>query len=759
MNTTRQAMHNLHKNLGEKDQHPSIPFEELVKILTTKPERVLRNIFQVFHDMVRASVTEEVDEYLDDPESIHYVNYDCSRLFVEDADHPFFADRLFANRFINHVDALRLGAQQNKIYIFEGPHGSGKSTFFNILLKKFEEYVNTSEGMMYETVWRFNRKEMNRMDMGSNHLAERLAQLIKSSEEAKGKQPASPVETNNNYIDDFIEVGCPSHDNPLLIIPKHYRRRFFDDVFANDEFKWKLFTEKEYEWVFQDDACTICRSLYQALLHKYKNPLRVLGRLYVRPYYFSRRLGEGISVFNPGDPPIRQNVQTNTLLQRSINNYFAGSNRVKYIYSTYAKTNNGIYALMDVKSHNTDRLIELHNIISEGVHKVEEIEENVNSLLFALMNPEDKKNIEKSQSFSDRIEYIQIPYILDIKTEVEIYKNVFGRHIEQSFLPIVLYNFARVIVASRLALKSASMSEWISKPEKYRLYCDKDLLLLKMELFIGFIPSWLDEEDRRRLTAKRRRNIIAESEAEGRVGFSGRDSIAIFNEFITTYAKSDTLINMSMLCKFFYSYLKKSDVKLPVGFLEALLKMYDYRILQQVKEALYYYNEEKINKDIMNYIFAINFDIGAEELCKFTGDNLKISEDFLTDLEVKLIADAKVNKTFRQDTQKEYTSTTLTQEMMRDGRELDETKLFNSLRKRYIHNLKEKVLEPFQKNENFRRAIKDFQKEDFKTYDKKIQNDVRFLMENLGQKYGYTHQGAKEVCIYVIDNDLARRFS
>ena len=61
-----------------------------------------------------------------DPESINYLNYDCSRLFVEGSDRPFFADRLFANRLIRHVESLLVGDQQNKIYIFDGPHGSGK---------------------------------------------------------------------------------------------------------------------------------------------------------------------------------------------------------------------------------------------------------------------------------------------------------------------------------------------------------------------------------------------------------------------------------------------------------------------------------------------------------------------------------------------------------------------------------------------------------------------------------------------------------
>lgn len=142
--------------------------------MVVNPQRLLRNVFQVFNDMVQDYVGAGVDEYSGDPESINYVNYDCSRLFVENTDRPFFADRLFANRLINHVDALKIGAQQNKIYIFEGPHGSGKSTFLNNLLKKFEEYANTPEGNRYEVVWRLNRKMIHH-----NAMIERILSLKK----------------------------------------------------------------------------------------------------------------------------------------------------------------------------------------------------------------------------------------------------------------------------------------------------------------------------------------------------------------------------------------------------------------------------------------------------------------------------------------------------------------------------------------------------------------------------------------------------
>jgi predicted Ser/Thr protein kinase len=727
--------------------------------------------------MVKAYVGRGVDEYSDDPESIQYVNYDCSKLFVEGSDYPFFADRLFANRLVKVAEALKRGAQQNKIYIFEGPPGCGKSTFLNNLLMKFEEYANTEAGMRYETVWRFDRNILGSFTDYQDHpIFEKLSRLIDESSDnpAKSDPAGNRAESGNvspGYFDDsympylaedFIEVPCPSHDNPILIIPKAHRREFFDDLFKNDEFKWNLSTEKEYEWVFKDNPCTICSSLYEALLCRLKDPKKVYEMLYARPYRFNRRLGEGISVFNPGDKTLRQNVLTNPILQNRINRLLKDSNEVKYIFSQYAKTNNGVYALMDVKSHNTERLIELHNIISEGVHKVDDIEESVESLLLAVMNPEDQKNIEGFQSFLDRIEYINIPYVMDLSTEVEIYRNIFGKHIDGHFLPRVLHNFARVIISTRLNTKSEAMLEWIGDPEKYRLYCDENLQLLKMEIYTGYIPKWLKEKDRKRLKAKRRRKIIAESEKEGRHGISGRDSIKMFNKFFSAYTKKNKLINMSDLCKFFSNLGKDHKSTIPQGFLDSLLRMYDYTILQEVKESLYYYNEEQIAREIQNYLFAINFEIGSVETCTYTGEKLEITEELLEAIEKRLLGN-KVDKNqrlvFREETQKEYTTNTLTQEIIVEGLPMTETKIFVDMRDRYVYNLKEKVLDPFLENENFRRAIKDYDAEDFKTYDKRIRDDVTYLINNLCEKYRYSELGAKEVCIYVIDNDLAKKFA
>lgn len=761
MSNVDRAIKHLNRKISEREHNQTVPFDEFLNILTLNPNGIVRNVFQCFHDMIRNYVGEGRDEYPDDPESINYVSYDCRNLFVKNTDRPFFADRLFANRLINHVDSMRGSSRQNKIYIFEGPPGSGKSTFLNNLLLKFEEYANSDAGMRYETVWRLDRRilaQINETQLSS--FVDKLSNLLDEYE--LGQAELNEMKNTLHRTGDYVEIACPSHDNPLLLIPKPDRRLFFDDLFQNDEFKWKLFTNKEYEWVFSETPCTICSTIHEALIHRLPNSMDIYKMIYARPYRFNRRLGEGITVFNPGDKPTKQNIKTNEQLQRKIDTLLGDSNAVKYLYSNFAKTNNGIYALMDVKSHNAERLLDLHNIISEGIHKVEDVEENVRSLFIALMNPEDEKTIEGFQSFSDRIEYINIPYVMDLNTEVEIYRNTFGKHIDESFIPRVLHNFARAVISTRMKIKSDALLEWIGDPMRYGQYCDENLQILKMEIYTGYIPNWVSDEDRKRLTAKRRRRIIDESEFEGVTGFSGRDSIRIFSEFYAAYARKDELISMSALTSFFTKWRRDLYDMLPEGFLNSLLRNYNYTVLQEVKESLYYYNEEQIARDLLNYMFAVNFEMGSVAVCRFTGDKLQISEELLRNIEKQLIGtspEETARLQFRRETQKEYAGRTLTQEIMAEGMDPRDTGLYKILHDRYVNSLKEKVLDPFLDNPNFRRAIKDFDTRAFKTYDKRIRDDVSFLINNLcGAKFHYTKQSAKEVCVYVIDNDLARKF-
>jgi len=683
MSNQKSALEFLKAELEKQERKDVFDFVEYLELVKQNPRRILRNIFQLFYDMVKTYVGEGVDEYPDDPESIGFVKYDCSKLFVEGADTPFLPDRLFANRFVRHVEGLKKGVQQNQIHVYYGPSGCGKSTFLNNLLRTFEEYTKTEEGRSFEIFWELDEA------------------ILTDGREGTHQK---------------LFVPCPSHDYPILIIPKHYRVEFLKNLLpdsTDDEraIKYSILNEKEYEWIFRNEVCTICKSIFWSLYEKLGSIDQVFHMVKVRPYKFDRRLGQGINVFNPGDRPVFGmghegqvgTFFTNNYIQERLDKIF-GANAVRYIFSPLAKTNNGIYVLMDVKLHNQERLLELHNVISEGIHKVNDIEEPISSLFIALMNPEDKSLIEekKMESFRGRMKENKILFVLEPMTEVNIWKIIFGNSITERFLPRVLENFARVIVASRMKKESPpSLREWIPDLKKYNRYCDENGLLLRMELYSGTIPDWLSEEDRKKFTAPVRKALIAEGTNEGDFGLDGRSSIELFGEFFSRYGKRQSLINMDNVVEFFKHGISKEerDKHIPKSFLGSLVNSYDYAVLNEVKESLYFYNTTQIKKDILNYLCAVNYEVGDIVKCKYTLEEFEVTIDFLKMMASRLtgrtMADNEALQ-FAQYIQKKYIVV-----VSREGDNITETEFYRDLLNAYTKNLKEKVLEPFVGNPEF----------------------------------------------------------
>ncbi len=744
------ALINIGSRLRDKERFRPFTFNDFLYSATRNPVLTFRDVFQLFYDMINYYIPEGVDEYEITEDTAGFMHYNVTRLFVEGCRNPFFADRLFANRIMNLANAFKQRSQLNYIYLFEGPPGSGKSTFLNNLLQRFEEFTMLPEGIMYETFWSINLEKLGLARDQIMLLPEQGIKTTISPGPAKDEHIAEPAPIRKS-----LEIACPNHDHPILQIPKEYRMKFLEELIPDDKFKQRLFNSKEYEWVLRDKPCTVCKTIYDTLTEKLDDPLEVLSMLNVRRMRFNRQLGEGITIFNPGDQIIREPVsdssfqnQISTLLQ---------TDSVRYIYSSLAKSNNGIYALMDIKENNIQRLKNLHGVISDRVHKVEFVEEYVKSLFMGLVNPEDKVHYEGVKSFQDRIITVKIPYILDYKTEVAIYKNKFGDGIEQAFLPGVLENFTKIIISTRMDPETKAIKRWIPDPGKYANYTDSNLFLLKMEVYTGKIPVWIDDEDLRGFNKDVRKEILIDSETEGQTGISGRQSINIFNAFYNTYTREGKLITMQNVKAFMMKHLSSFGASLPSGFLESLEKLYHYQVLQKVKESIYDYNEPQISRDILNYLYAINFEPGSSIISPYTNDAIEVTEGYFQAFEVSVTGqkpDDDKLKVFRSEQQRIWAGTTLAREIRVMGIDIKETTQYKSLFERLIRNLKENALTPFITNENFRRAIIDYGTPSFKMYDNRLRKDVNFLIQNLKIKFGYTESGAKQICVYLIDHGL-----
>ncbi len=743
----------LDNRLGKKEERMVIPFEEFLSKAIENPHLIFRNVFQLFSDMIYHYITED-DEYQNDPENINYKTINCDRLLVNDTDTPFFADLPLANRLLHLAEAFKAGSQQNKMYVFIGPHGSGKSTFLNNLLWRLQEYTHLPEGIMYETIWQFD-EEM---------LAPVLSDVMKAALDEYYKKNKGNYHKGQKQL---LKVPCPNHDHPILLIPREHRREILENMLSG-EMRIKIFNKKEYEWVFQEDPCTICQSFFQALQDRLEFPSEVYKAVYARRYYFNRRFGNGISIFNPGDREPEKFVSSNEAIQHELDIHFRDSSLVKYVFSRFAKTNNGVFAIMDVKGYNEKRFLDLHGIISEGVHKIEDIEENVNSLFIAVMNPEDKEDIKMHESFKDRIKEINVNYNLNYHEEVKIYFHSFGSQIRNRFLPTVLDNFAKIIISSRLQLSSEALKNWIPEPGKYKKYCDDHLLLLKLSVYNNKIPRWLSQEDYNSFTKTLRRKLIAESETEGRTGFSGRESVAIFDEFYNSakkkYAESEegktkVLITMDEVKEFFLKNRAYND-RVPKGFIDSIIRLYDYDIIQQIKESLFHENEERISKDIQNYLFAANYDMGEFITSPYTGEIIEVSDNFFNIVEQHLFRKTvKLSERKQRRDEIAYKFTTNLQEMDAGGSEIADTGVYKDLYELYMKNLRENIIQPFIKYAAFENAIKVFDTAKFEVFDTRTRDEVIFLIKNLMSKFGYSEDGARQVCLYALHNHIPEKFT
>ena len=140
---------------------------EYLALLNDRPERLLRDIFTLVHDMVRHYVVETPREDPQRPDALTSRHYDFHRLFVKGSDNPYFADPLFSRRFMELIDSFNTVPDWHKIYFFEGPPGSGKSTFLKNFLYRFERYMQTDQGEYYETLWRIDRARLVEADQPS----------------------------------------------------------------------------------------------------------------------------------------------------------------------------------------------------------------------------------------------------------------------------------------------------------------------------------------------------------------------------------------------------------------------------------------------------------------------------------------------------------------------------------------------------------------------------------------------------------------
>jgi len=73
MSDIKEILKDLNNSLKEEEIQVKIGFSDYLERLAERPRYLLRDIFQLVHDMVLFYVPPGVDEFPDDPESVNYM--------------------------------------------------------------------------------------------------------------------------------------------------------------------------------------------------------------------------------------------------------------------------------------------------------------------------------------------------------------------------------------------------------------------------------------------------------------------------------------------------------------------------------------------------------------------------------------------------------------------------------------------------------------------------------------------------------------
>jgi serine protein kinase len=415
----------------------------------------------------------------------------------------------------------------------------------------------------------------------------------------------------------FAIEGCPMHEEPLHLIPKHLRREF----------------EKMLGVSIEGDLCPVCN---YRLEEEYGGRYEEVP---VKTVKFSKRGRVGIGVVPPVDP---NNQDTSVLIGSEdiskLDLYSEGDPRVLDLNGALNVANRGICEFIEVFKNDTEYL---HAMITATQEKVIPAPGRhgmvyVDTVIAAHSNEAEWQRFRSdhtNEAILDRIVVIKVPYNLQLSQEVKIYQKIiqnsdFRAHVAPHTLELV----AMFAVLSRL--------EPTAK-------CD---LLTKLKIYDG------EEVVEKGRTKKIDINELKEdAKREGMDGISTRFSLKALDNALSDHVDA-RCINPITVREALVSMVREADFPDDIRkqYLELLQntlhKEYLELLEKEITKAFVYSYSEQAESLFQNYLdHAEAFVNKAKVRDSNTSEELEPDEGFMKSIEEQIAIIGSAAEGFRQD--------------------------------------------------------------------------------------------------------------
>ncbi|MDD3225323.1 MAG: PrkA family serine protein kinase [Clostridium sp.] len=411
--------------------------------------------------------------------------------------------------------------------------------------------------------------------------------------------------------------GCPMHEEPLHLIPKHLRKQFSE----------KLGVEIE------GDLCPVCR---YRLINEYKGQYE---KFMVDTTNFSIRSRKGIGVVPPVDP----NNQDTSILTGSVDiskmdMYSEDDPRIFSLNGAFNVGNRGLVEFIEVFKNDVEYL---HTIITATQEKSIPSPGKGSMLYFdgiilAHSNEAEWnrfKSDHTNEAILDRIVKVEVPYCLELNEEVKIYKKILNKsNFKAHIAPHTIETAAKFAILTRL------------KPS------NKVDSLTKLKIYNG-------EEIVEKGTTKKIDIDELREEAGLNEGMSGISTRFIIKAIDNALSVSEyNCINPLSIMESIIKSIKDLDIaedekKKYMGFVkDTIRKEYNLILEKEVTRAFINSFREQAESLFNNYLDNAEAFVNKTRLKdKSTGEELNPDERFMRSIEEQIGISENSSKGFRSD--------------------------------------------------------------------------------------------------------------
>lgn len=295
----------------------------------------------------------------------------------------------------------------NKLLLLIGPNGSSKSSIVKKMMKSAEDYSRVDEGALYSFSWIFPIDHYTKGSLGLS-----------------SKQVDKHLKSFAHLEDSEISaiLGSELRDHPLLLIPKKTRQKIIEKYIQEED----RLQQMKQTYLYNGDLSKRNRTIFDALLKNYKgNYEEVYKHIRVERFYIDKRYSIGATTIEPQlhvDAKLQQITMDKRLaaLPPSLQslNMFSMTGEV-------VLANRGMLEFSDLLKRPLDAYKYLLMTMETKTINLAGIPTELDIFFIGSSN-EVHFNAFKQHpdfnSFKGRFSFLKVPYLLNYKEEMLIYK-------------------------------------------------------------------------------------------------------------------------------------------------------------------------------------------------------------------------------------------------------------------------------------------------------------------------------------------------